>query len=452
MSATVALTNSFGTGQEECQMTSLRSAARRWFMRAAIGVATVTAAALAVPSTAHAYSLQTAGTTCGGTGQPAVKFAKPTVKMVVHYGESQTALFGVLQLLDAVNEVNGQFNLMGGTAARVTSVQATSDPFTWDTPYKDTEPTIHVGFVTSMIIDGVNHVGAEKPMDVNGSTCTYNEAHIAFLDLNNQAWDFGEPATFWLNDGYDRDTTVCLPNGKCQNPSYFRPNYLHELLHGFGLQHSDTTFSFMDYGAYPWANRPDGQKVRPLPDDLRAMRYLYPDSSTRYDVALLNSWDDDSDLSGGSHPAATAKLLCAPSLGADFDSDPAHRYSPYSCGTGGPKSGSLTACAGDSLKTRFALVNYSTEEMDASVSLYFSVDTQFDRGTDIYSGETMDVTLVPGGFKLYSKPWKMPALTSGQKYYSILRVTAQKHVDSGSVPGQSLVADWIPLRGTMTGC
>src|SRR5262249_25166545 len=136
---------------------------------------------------------------------------------------------------------------------------------------------------------------------------------------------------------------------------WFRPVYLHELLHAFGLGHTATEYAQMNYGVKPWANRPAEDMVRPLPDDAKALRELYPGTNSRYEVAALNTRYDGNDVA---HPqeAARAKLLCTPSLGAGYDTD---KFAPK-CGTGGAKSGSSNICKDDTLRLRVTLANYST--------------------------------------------------------------------------------------------
>ncbi|HTJ36260.1 MAG TPA: matrixin family metalloprotease [Dactylosporangium sp.] len=429
----------------------------RWLVRAAVCLAAIASGLVLAPQAAPAYTLSTFNGACNGPGQDPLKFGKGTVNVVLHYGESKALFFDILKILAVMRDVHDQINQMGGSSVRIGSVTATTDPFTFGTPFSDTTPTIHVGFAPSLADPSFDGEGSPlKP----ANSCTYTEAHVAFLDFDTHRWTFGDPADFWLAGATDTATSVCkpptppgTPNCATVNPTYFQPVYLHELLHAFGLAHSDSTFSFMNYGERPWANRPAGDKIRPLPDDLRAMRYLYPDTSNdRYEIGVLDNWDDDSTLSSIAPKAAYARPLCAPSLGTDFDSAPGHRFAYYPCGTGGPNAGSIVACEGDSLKTRFALVNYGTGDVEGTVSLYFSTDSTFDLGSDIYAGD-FDTSLVAAGSKLHSRAWKVPALTSGTKYYTILYVTMWKPAATGaSVDPATMSSDWIPLRGTITGC
>ncbi len=57
------------------------------------------------------------------------------------------------------------------------------------------------------------------------------------------------------------------------------------------------------------------------------------------------------------------------------------------CGVDGTASGSTDVCAGDQLKTRVALANYSTESMQVTTELYFSSDEKW-QATDVASGDS----------------------------------------------------------------
>jgi hypothetical protein len=217
---------------------------------------------------------------------------------------------------------------------------------------------------------------------------------------------------------------------------------LHELLHSFGLGHSNDTYSFMNYSAFPWAGGgvAETDAIRPLPDDAEALRDQYGDTSDRYEVALLTTWvskDPVYDMSG----SAFLGSLCVPSLG-DTAADPL----AFFCGTGGPKSGSTVVCAGDKLHTQVAFANYSTETADdINMRMYLSTDDVFD-STDVLSPTGINVTVDRGRSKLVGKAWEVPSgLTSGVKYYVIL------HAIGTTVSGE-WVEDWTPLRAQVEAC
>jgi hypothetical protein len=193
-------------------------------------------------------------------------------------------------------------------------------------------------------------------------------------------------------------------------------------------------------GGFPWANRPAADAVRPLPYDAKMLRLRYPASGSRYDIAVLNTWwkaptDPDDD-------AGLQTALCTPSLGGAWSAD----TSSGTCG----KDGATTVCAGDTLRTRYTLANYSTQDMTVSAWLYFSKDETFD-GTDPVSATSHNYDVDDAKSALQEDTWTVPALTHGVKYRPIVRVIAEHIGDNGADP-LSVKADWIPLRDTVTGC
>jgi hypothetical protein len=426
---------------------------RRWWSGGVVaGVAIAATVAIATP--AQAWTAITA-TGCDQIVFPVTSIdaagAHTDVSVVVHtsefYAGGASGLdFARMSL--AINYVNAQFNQVGATAARIAGLRYTSDPFThqdglW---YGDTQPTIHVGFVTDL-----GNVGAAGETRYGPSTlvgpgalCTINEASIAFLDTapstwqaetkNLTGWNFNSPATYYDALNFDASAKV-----------YFRPSYLHELLHAFGLAHSPDTYSMMNYGVFPWANRPVGDRIRPLPDDVQALRELYPDSlispGSRYDMAVLNTWfapdTNDADTAG------TQSRLCAPSLGNAFSSNAFGSV----CGTGGDQSGSTQLCEGSLLRTRFTIANYSTESVDISARLWFSLDDQWDPIDDVISPSALNINFTRASEAVALQTWSVPAglnttlYTPTIDYHAIVRITGT------SASGTVVDDDWIPLRG-----
>jgi hypothetical protein len=178
-----------------------------------------------------------------------------------------------------------------------------------------------------------------------------------------------------------------------------------------------------------------------LPYDALVLRARYPGSDSRYDVAVLNTWyeapaDPDDD-------AGDQIELCKPSLGASWSAD----TSSGTCG----KSGSTTACAGDTLRTRYTLANYSTDSMTVGAWLYFSTDETWD-GTEPISATSHNFDVNQAKSTLRdTDTWTVPTLTRGVTYHPIVRVIAE-HVGTNGADAHSVRADWIPLRGTVTGC
>lgn len=175
-------------------------------------------------------------------------------------------------LLQAIEDIHAELGATGGTTAGIAGFTLTTAPFTFRTQYVDPVPTIHVGFTN----DPDEADGAAKVWKDN-ARCEITTANILFTNPSDSDpglvdWRFGEPADegedFWMADH------------KLNSTAYFRISYLHELLHAFGLKHSPDSYSMMNYGTRPFANRADGKQVRPLPDDIEFLRDLYPKVAT----------------------------------------------------------------------------------------------------------------------------------------------------------------------------
>jgi hypothetical protein len=393
---------------------------RRWFTAAAVATAAVIGIA-AFPQPASAYTLQST-VNCSDltwSGPPEIQ---------IHYGDFQGNFVEVLQMVDAVIDVNDQFNLVGATTAAVTTVTSTNDTFTFANWFNDVTPTIHIGFTNSM---PNNAIGRAQIGPTPIVTCQHDEAHIEFLDVDNHDWNFSTPSLSG-EDYYETGKT------DDSGATYFRHSYVHELLHTFGLAHTVNGYAAMNYGDRGWANRPGDDAVRPLPDDVEALRDLYPAAGTRTEVALYNTWYDPARVTNG---AATQDLLCEPSLGTSWNAD---RFASR-CGTGGAASGSTTVCAGNTLRTRFALANFSTDSVDVDARLWFSTDDVY-QWSDTISATAHTFTVSANGSTQQGRTWTVPALgAAGTTYHVLARVVAT--TSTGAVVG-----DWIPLRGTVTAC
>jgi hypothetical protein len=394
--------------------------ANRW--RTAVVAVTAAALALAAfPQPAQAYTLQTTANCASRTwsGPP---------EIVIHYGGFQGNFIELLQLIDAVQDVNDQFNLVGATTAEVTTITSLNDTFTFGSWFGNASPTIHLGFTSSMPNNAIGRA-LNGPAPI--ATCEHDEAHIQFLDLDNWNWNLGTPQT---------SGEAFYEAGKTDSAgaTYFRHSYVHELLHTFGLAHSLNSYAALNYGERGWPNRPGDDGVRPLPDDVEALRDLYPAAGTRTEVALFNTWYDPNRVSNG---AALQDLLCEPSLGTSWAAD---RFGNR-CGTGGASSGSTTVCAGNTLRARFALANYSTSSVDVDARLWFSTDDSY-QWFDRISPTAHSFTVSAQGSTQQGLTWTVPTLgAAGTTYHVIARVVAT--TTSGAVVG-----DWIPLRGTVTAC
>lgn len=136
--------------------------------------------------------------------------------------------------------------------------------------------------------------------------------------MASETWNFGTPFTTWHGDDPSQTAYAYYDAGPTDiaGKTWFRPSFVHELLHAFGFNHTLTRYSFINHrgnGGFPWANRERDDAVRPLPDEIATLRRLYPASDSRSDVAALNTWyappgDSDDD-------AAWQVKLCTPSLG-----------------------------------------------------------------------------------------------------------------------------------------
>jgi hypothetical protein len=405
----------------------------RWVGRVVVASIAV-AGVVAVGQPAHAYTLQTSGS----CSEVRWSTAKPVYKIHIYeFFDGGGTVDDLVSLFSAVYDVMREFNNIGGTTATVDLSGNTSDarPYDANTPFNDPTPTIHIGFTNDPYdIDSSGTAHASTKFSVDQKTCTYTEARITFRDYSLQKWDLGTPSS--ASDKY-WTTTDTDPSSY----QWFRPIMLHELLHAFGLAHSDNTYSFMNYLDTPWVGGgvAETDAIRPLPDDARAIRYLYPGTSTREEIALLTTWYDTSLEIGGS---ADQLHLCTPSLGDALSSNPFD----YWCGTGGSKAGSTKVCAGDKLYTRFTFANYSTDKADnVNVRLYLSSDDVWDF-SDPISPTGINVTVDSGRSKWVGKGWDVPSgLVSGTKYYVIMDAV-------GATSSGAQVESWTPLPGLVTAC
>jgi hypothetical protein len=372
----------------------------------------------------------------------------PMPKLVIHVGEfekgggdSSTEALMKAEVQAAVD----QFNAVGGTSAKVTKVETSTAPFSFDKYTSD--GAIHLGFTSQAAFDaklaaGGLPTGTDAITQTPAYGCGITEAHILFPDNNARHWTYLTPFTGAWHDNGARyyDAGAMEPFG---NYYWFRPSFLHELLHAFGLKHTKTQYAFMNHrgdGGFPWANRPAADSVRPLPYDDLLLRGRYPGSGSRYEVAVLNTWYEPP--ADANDDAGYQTKLCKPSLGTAWTAD----TSSGTCG----KNGATEICAGDTLRTRYTLANYSTESMNVGAWLYFSNDETWGGSEPAStSGQNFDVAAAKS--TLREDTWTVPSLTHGVTYHPIVRVIAE-HIGANGAEAQSVVADWIPLREKVTGC
>lgn len=378
-------------------------------------------AALAVALAAVAWSPQPAAAyeTFTGSNCSALTWTSPP-RVVVHVGNlpgGADYLDDNLKMLAAVSEIADEFNRVGATTAEITSTTTSTEPFTQGDWFNDPVPTIHLGFHD----DPNGGLGSGGPGPY--ANCRYDEAHIGLKNLDLASWNFGVP-----EDGGQAyyDTTQNDASGA----RYFRLVYLHELLHTFGLNHSDTSYAIMNYGHRPWF---DEDTIRPLPDDVKALRELYPEPLVgTSEVAVFNSWWT---IDGASNGAAQQERYCKPSLGVTFGLSPFWEY----CGMMGPDSGSTQVCSGSTLHTRFTLANYSTDEADLTARLWLSRDDQWDP-SDLLSPTRHSYTLGATDSDPAATTWEMPTLAREGEYRPIVRVR-------GTTASGRSVESWTPQRG-----
>jgi hypothetical protein len=378
---------------------------------------------------------------------------KTPPRVVVHEAEFAAGGGGLgdqILMTSGIGDVVNQFNQMGGTTAAVSRVETSNEPFTFQDWKGDTTPTIHVGFTTpeqfASYPKGGDAAGMTSASPVRGSDCTYREMHIVFPDeivLPDKVvvpWNFGTPFSTSGSSYYDAKEG---PSGQ----AWFRTPFLHELLHAFGLQHTLDQYSFMNFqdpSGLPWANRAERDSIRPLPYEVGVLRKLYPASGSHYDVAALDTWYGPPFEAGAD--AAGQYSLCTPSLGTSWSSP----TSSGACGWDGTKPGSSTVCPGDTLRTAVALANYSTASAHVTSYLHFSRDEQFD-GADPATTSWASKDLDAATSALSKASWTVPDLDRGVTYHPIIRVISE-HLDqpTGAADANSVRADWIPLRGTVT--
>jgi hypothetical protein len=130
---------------------------------------------------------------------------------------------------------------------------------------------------------------------------------------------------------------------------------------------------------------------------------------------VLNTWFEPPVNPVGTHPAALQQRLCKPSLGNSWNAD---RFAAV-CGLTNGVTGSTVIAAGQTLRTRFAVANYSTDDADVEASIYFSSDDTWD-ALDVASATTHTFTVNKSVSSQQGRTWTVPALPPGE-YYVIAR-------------------------------
>jgi hypothetical protein len=406
---------------------------------AASAIAPATAGA--TPTTAQTTATATAASTC-------TPIWKSIPDVIIHqqefldHGGSAADLDAIE---DAVHDVFRELtHSWVNTGADV--LRTTREPFEYGDWYPGSSAEIHIGFTDDLtaLTDDPQAAGAQRRAVSSLDGCERIESHVAFrapddsyFESPDQAWDFGTPFDHAADSYYDAETYSAA--GKL----WFRPLLLHEVLHAYGLGHTTTQYAFMNYPGftgYPWLNRAPEASVRPLPNDIARLRALYPstDDDPYYEVTLSTSWFGTAEDNG----AATLRPLCAPSLGATIA-----RFDWTTCGADGYDTGSTTVCAGDWLRTRFTVNNSSTHDVDVVWQLFLSTDEVLD-GQDRPSA-TWSSSRFPRALSLgVYQGFRVPSVVRGVEYHPIVKIVSVGTGDAGG----SVRTDWLPLRGTVTGC
>ena len=218
--------------------------------------------------------------------------------------------------------------------------------------------------------------------------------------------------------------------GKSHDGDHFvRTAVLHEWLHAAGLVHVSNSYAMQNYGHLPWQNSGNSAMAEPLADDARGLRALYGDGTAESDVTVLTTWYDKDFLQNG---AATQRSLCQPAVGHEFSDSQFNTY----CS----KEEDTTACPGDRVYTRFAIVNRRTGgAVELTERLYFSTDSELDDNDAV--SPTVWLRTVNKNFR-EGHSFIVPDLPSGT-YWPIIKV-------SGDFTQETYNDDWIPLRGQIT--
>ncbi len=415
-----------------------------------------TVAALALASAAHAEIVDpSTGTGSYGSAPsvsstPSCTSVAPSTwptppRVVIHtkgLTDSGATADDLTRMQSQAQAAVDQFNAMGATSASVASVTTTNDnTFAYkSTSFADKVPTIHVGFVPSATITADNHgngAGGLTSGNIYLSDTCVPTVTIEFPDLNSSMnWSFKSPSELGV-PYYDVDQT---PTGT----TWFRPSFLHELLHGFQLTHTSTAFAMMNHrgDGFAWGSVAGADEVRPLPDDVRRLRASYPGSGAHWDMDALNNWYGVSSSSQGG--AADQASLCTPSVGTKLVSDV---LAGGPCGSGGSNAGASCARPGDTVATRYALNNYSTGSLRITSTLSFSADETWD-ASDPESSTTLTTDVAATTSTLAEQTWKVPN-TSGSDLHPIVHLFAEHVNANGTVDPSSLRISWIPLRGKL---
>jgi hypothetical protein len=355
--------------------------------------------------------------------------------------------------------------------------------------FNDSTPTIHVGFAHTeatwnVAMADAQETVADRPNIRAITACWKQERQIVFPNTTirfssdtateeqtPQPWSFGVPpasASSYATAPYYRagvaDNTAVIANDPGTDLKahselkpyvddgdysrlWFRNSFLHELLHAFGHQDHVMDYSFLTNSSgdgRPWANTSSADdRIRPLPYDIGWLRSNYPAGGTYYDVSVLNTWYAPQDA----HPdQSTHVALCWPSLGSDL-SDDVGGAAGNVCGVNGSSPGSRSVCPGQTLQTRFAVTNGSTESVDLTFQLALSSDEVWDGGDYVSKSVHSLDNLGAAHSKLMGPSWVVPNYDLGRggaPWYVLVKVYGD-HVSAYTIPLRAAV--YMPAGG-----
>ena len=202
----------------------------------------------------------------------------------------------------------------------------------------------------------------------------------------------------------------------------------------------------MNYALSPFVRGEAGTRARPLPDDVDALRFLYPDPSAIGSKAFYftNSWinPDEAITDEEGRPIQLALTTCRPNGGersfdrwdsswSGVDDWDGYRH----CGgMNAVPNFAIAVCPGDDIYTGVTVNNVGTVALDVEMRAFFSTDDQLSL-SDVPSPTVNHREVDAPQSKNAKRSYQVPELEDGA--YTVIIV--------GNAPGADV--DWIPLRG-----
>lgn len=128
--------------------------------------------------------------TCGDD-----RWLVPVVTVKVHTGGFHGTSTQQTRMIDAINDVNDEFNRIGGSQAYASPAQITTAPFDYDNGGDDSQ-TIHVGFADDLpepegFTGGAT--GSTHLIEWQSDCQLLRTVTIGFLDEHIHDWNYGTP-------------------------------------------------------------------------------------------------------------------------------------------------------------------------------------------------------------------------------------------------------------------